>query len=46
MFDNEELELKIYEKMCKSCPYAKKCHEECEYCDEFLDEYYEKEHNR
>lgn len=25
----------LYEKMCRACPYAKKCHEECEECEQF-----------
>lgn len=36
---NEKIEFEVYKKMCSSCPNAKKCHEECEYCDEFVDEY-------
>lgn len=30
------LEYLIYGEMCTYCPNAKLCHEECEYCDEFL----------
>ena len=28
----------VYDKMCMYCPNAKKCHEECESCDEFYEE--------
>ena len=28
----------VYDKMCMRCPNAKKCHEECESCDEFYEE--------
>lgn len=28
----------IYARMCKSCPNAKKCHEECETCEEYEEE--------
>ena len=28
----------VYDKMCMSCPNAKKCHEKCESCDEFYEE--------
>lgn len=27
---------RLYEQMCKNCPNAKKCHEECVECDDFL----------
>ena len=26
---------KVYDRLCKYCPFAKKCHDECEECDEF-----------
>ena len=41
-----EIEHKVYKKMCLDCMYAKKCHEECETCEEF-DEMVEmeKKHN-
>lgn len=32
--DNSE---ELYEKMCKTCPRAVQCHEECVECDEFLE---------
>ena len=35
----EEIEMLLSERLCKSCPNAKKCHDECEYCDEFLDQF-------
>lgn len=28
-------ELSIYERLCEGCPSEKRCHEECEYCDEY-----------
>lgn len=31
----EELFELLYEQLCQSCPNAKKCHDECENCDEF-----------
>ena len=30
-------EEQAYELMCMDCPNAKRCHEECEVCDEFLE---------
>lgn len=30
----------LYWEMCRCCPNAKKCHEECENCDEFENELY------
>ena len=27
----------VYNIMCTNCPDAKKCHDECTECDEFLD---------
>lgn len=35
---NEDLEYQLYRLMCGSCPNAKKCHEECETCEEYDDE--------
>ena len=31
----EQLEDKLYWVMCRNCPNARKCHEECETCEEF-----------
>ena len=42
---DEDLEMKIYELMCNRCPNAHICHEECEYCDDFYEEY-DKEEGR
>lgn len=42
---NEKLEERIYELLCKNCPKAKQCHEECDYCDKFYEEYYKEENN-
>lgn len=36
--ERERLEQIAYEKMCFACPNAKKCHEECEFCDDFENE--------
>ena len=33
----EEIRQVVYNIMCATCPYAKKCHDECTACDEFLD---------
>ena len=27
----------LYSSMCSTCPYAKKCHEECDCCEEYLE---------
>ena len=37
----EEIYSELYSKMCTNCQYAKKCHEECEECDDFLGAYEE-----
>jgi hypothetical protein len=37
----EDIEMALYKRMCRSCPNARKCHEECETCEE-----YEKESER
>lgn len=29
---------KIYDKLCKACPYAKECHEKAEECETYDDE--------
>lgn len=29
---------KLYWQMCRSCPNAWKCHEQCEECDDFQEE--------
>lgn len=34
----ERLEQVVYEKMCFACPNARKCHENCEFCDDFENE--------
>lgn len=34
----EDLEYELYKRMCGSCPNAKRCHEECENCDEYEEE--------
>lgn len=36
--NEKDLEYQLYKAMCSSCPNARKCHEECEPCDEFQDE--------
>ena len=33
--EKNEIEMKIYSRMCGSCPNAKMCHEECETCEEY-----------
>ena len=33
----EQLHDTLYWEMCRNCPRAKHCHEECEECDEFMD---------
>ena len=40
---NRELETKIYNLMCASCPNAKRCHDNDEYCNEFLEKYEKQE---
>ena len=31
----EDLEYQVYKRLCSQCPNAKKCHEECETCEEY-----------
>ena len=33
----EDLEYQIYQRMCSHCPNQKRCHDDCDYCDEFLE---------
>ena len=33
-----DIEMQLYSEMCANCPYAKKCHEDCENCDDFEEE--------
>lgn len=33
-----DIEQKLYAKMCSNCPSAKKCHEQCENCEEYENE--------
>ena len=32
-----DLKDKLYAKMCANCPKEKHCHDECEFCDDFID---------
>ena len=32
----DDLEFLLYQRMCHQCPNARKCHDDCDYCDEFL----------
>ena len=34
----EDIEYKLYKMMCSDCPNAKKCHEECDTCEEYDEE--------
>ena len=31
----KDIEMTLYTEMCRACPNARKCHEECETCEEF-----------
>ena len=31
-------EERLYEEKCVGCPNEKACHDNCEYCDDFLEE--------
>lgn len=31
----DKIEQDLYCEMCRCCPRAKKCHEECENCEEY-----------
>lgn len=33
-----DLEELLYDKLCHNCPRAKKCHDECEHCDDFWEQ--------
>ena len=33
---NNDLEIKLYQMMCKGCPNQRMCHDTAEYCDEYL----------
>lgn len=49
---SDTLEMRVYQLMCAGCEYERKCHEECEHCDEYYDklrelaaeEYFNNEH--
>lgn len=32
------IEEMIYARLCRGCPNEKRCHDDCEYCDEYLEE--------
>lgn len=34
----DDLEMRIYQLMCKDCPSAYLCHENCTTCDEYEEE--------
>lgn len=34
---NRDLEQEIYEEMCVGCQGEKSCHENCTYCDAFIE---------
>lgn len=34
----EDLELKVYNKLCCGCLNEKRCHDECENCDKYYEE--------
>ena len=36
----EQIHDTLYWEMCRDCPRAKYCHEECEECDDFVNELY------
>jgi len=31
----EDIEMMVYQMLCKDCPNARRCHELCETCDEY-----------
>lgn len=37
MDDRDNIEMEIYRRLCKNCPRAKWCHDECEVCDEYAE---------
>lgn len=34
----EDIEMMVYQMMCKDCPNARYCHEACENCEEYEEE--------
>ena len=34
----EDIEMMVYRLMCSDCPNARRCHEECENCEEYEEE--------
>ena len=36
--NDKDLAMELYWHMCRECPNARKCHEECETCDEYEEE--------
>lgn len=40
----EQIENILYQRMCNGCPKEKECHDNCEHCDNYLNEL-EKENN-
>ena len=33
----EEIKWNVYKEMCCGCPNAKRCHDECEECDDYYE---------
>ena len=33
-----DFEEELYRRMCRACPNQRMCHDDCEYCDEYLEE--------
>lgn len=38
--NEEDIEMIIYQKLCKYCPNQKLCHDECETCVEYDETYW------
>ena len=36
--NEKDLAYQLYRLMCSECPNARKCHEECETCEEYNEE--------
>ena len=32
---NEDLEYQVYKRLCSHCPNQKRCHDECETCEQY-----------
>lgn len=41
----KDIEMTLYMEMCRACPNSRKCHEECENCEDYDNELEKRRNN-